>query len=366
MEACGLSCHGTCIVLGVLLHTVMVTKCPYTSHLFTAVAGVFVFQKLVPLHPAFLLLLHSATSSCRVWSHFGNLLACGVVVASSINGAPKRFWLKRPFARNLILCPMPLQLTMTDYKSPPPDSAAGTELALNMCRIRRLLQMPNLAVTQDVDVLTENEEQISILQRASMVVVGSPAPHGPDGSKEGSLHGHLTNAQFKAYVFYALTWRTPPDVTVAITWSMSACKTVYSWMESEPAQSEPGAQRTIQIWRARFNTYVPRRGLQDSLAKLSDEDDTMVALALPPCHLPKLVLLEDGVLDGSRTFAALAATGKCHLVAHAVYTAELELDIVNAYCTCATPTCAPPSTPGGDTAVAEAGSQKPEACGFKV
>ena len=261
---------------------------------------------------------------------------------------------------------MTLQLTMTDYKSPPPDSAAGTELARNMCRIRRLLQMPNLAVTQDVDVLTENEEQISILQRASMVVVGSPAPHGPDGSKEGSLHGHLTNAQFKAYVFNALTWRTPPDVTVAITWSMSACKTVDFWMESEPAQSEPGAQRTIQIWRARFNTYVPRRGLQDSLAKLSDEDDTMVALALPPCHLPKLVLLEDGVLDGSRTFAALAATGKCHLVAHAVYTAELELDIVNAYCTCATPTCAPPSTPGGDTAVAEAGSQKPEACGFKV
>jgi len=215
---------------------------------------------------------------------------------------------------------------MTDYKSPPPDSLAGAELARNMHHIKRLLQVPNLGVTQDVDVLTETEEQSSILQKASMVVVGSPAPHGPDGSKEGSPHRNITNADFKAYVLYALLWRTSPDVTVAITWSMSACKQIDFRVDLQP-----GDPRTIQMWRARFNTYVPRRGLQDSLAKLSDEHDTMVALAFHLCHLPKLVFLEDGVLDGSRTFAALAGTGTCHLVAHAIYTAELEFDIVNAY-----------------------------------
>ena len=225
---------------------------------------------------------------------------------------------------------MPLTITMADYKSPSPGSVAGDELAQNLDHLKNLLRIPNLDVTQGVDVLIGNADQDAILQRASMVVVGSPAPHDPDGSKEWSAHGHISNADFKPYAFYALMWRTPSDVTVAITWSNSACKSLDFRVDWEQGRM-PFAERTMQIWRARFNTYRPRRGLQESLAELSDEDDTMVALGLPPCLLPKLVVLKDGVLDGSRTFAALAGESRNHLVAYASYTAELELDIVNAY-----------------------------------
>ena len=222
---------------------------------------------------------------------------------------------------------MPISIQMTDFKSPPPETQAGVVLTDNMKKLSTLMRVPQdqIDVTQDVDVLMIDERHQSILKRASMVVMGSPAPHSHDGCKRTSPHSHMSNVSFKQAAFYSVCWHTPPEVTVAMTWSASACDKIEFWADGGLTN------RRLTIEKANFDSYRPRKGLSSSLEELSyTGKDTMVAICMHPRLHSKLVYEEDGVLNGSATFAALAEGG--HLLSYATYTAELELDIINAAC----------------------------------
>ena len=66
----------------------------------------------------------------------------------------------------------------------------------------------------------------------------------------------------------------------------------------------------------------------ERIQRLSISEETIGLM--PNSLMHKLVYDKDGILDGSRSFAILAAEGRKHLVSFAVYTAELELDVVKA------------------------------------
>ena len=125
------------------------------------------------------------------------------------------------------------------------------------------------------------------------------------------------NVTFKEEAFYSLCWRTPPEVAVAMPWSLGACRRLEFWTDA------PCTQRCLVITRATFPNYRARLGL----TKLADEEDTMLALFLRPQLLRSLVFKGD-ILDGAATIASLASLGRQHLVTYSCYTGELELDVV--------------------------------------
>ena len=126
---------------------------------------------------------------------------------------------------------------------------------------------------------------------------------------------------FKEEAFYSLCWRTLPEVAVVMTWNLNACRRLEFWTDA------PCSQRCLVVTRATFPNDRPRPGYAQELTKLTDKEDTMLALFLRPQLLRSLVFKGD-VLDGAATIASLASLGRQHLVTYSCYTGELELDVV--------------------------------------
>ena len=214
---------------------------------------------------------------------------------------------------------MPITLTMTEMCQLSHDSVAGRELVQHLQTMKRLCGTDEaLEVQHGVDILDRRHDEL--LSTASCVLAGSPAPHDHVGLRGNQL-SITDNVRFKENAFYSLCWRTTADTVVAMTWSLSACGRLDFWTDA------PCSRRCLVVARATFDTYRPRRGLDNELSCLADEEDTMLALFLRPKLLYKLVIKDD-VLDGAATLAALASLGKQHLVTYSCYTCELELDVV--------------------------------------
>ena len=214
---------------------------------------------------------------------------------------------------------MSFELTMTEMFQLSHDSAAARELAQNLQTMARLCGTDEAPEVQHgVDIMDKRHDEL--LSTASCVLAGSPAPRDPVGLR-GSQLSPTDNVSFKENAFYSLCWRTTADTVVAMTWSLSACGRLDFWTDG------PCSLRCLIVARATFDTYRPRRGLDNELSCLADEEDTMLALFLRPDLLDYLVL-KKGVLDGAASLAALASLGKQHLVTYSCYTCELELDVV--------------------------------------
>ena len=122
-----------------------------------------------------------------------------------------------------------------------------------------------------------------------------------------------------------MTWHTPPESIVAMTYSSSACPKMEWWTEYTDV-------RILMIAKAYFNKYCPRHGLEDNLDTLARDPskDTMVALFLPPADVPRIVWTGDGrAIDVPRSIAAWTEpSGK--VMTLSAFTAELEVDILHA------------------------------------
>ena len=156
----------------------------------------------------------------------------------------------------------------------------------------------------------------------AVFVTGSPANHDP-ANKRIKDESSTNNVEFKQEIFYSLCWNTPADSVVALTYSASACADIMWWTVN--ATYPPRSMMVLPAW---FQTYRPRKGLADTLEKLADEDDTMVALYVPASLVPMLHWRDDR-LDVSATLLAMLGD-KGRLVTFGAYTNELEFDVVSA------------------------------------
>ena len=221
-------------------------------------------------------------------------------------------------------------IVITDIQFPASDSMAGQTLQANLKSIRDLPRI-DFALHDGVDVFDRTRDA-SMLHPASLVLIGSPAPHACEGKSSLKPGDNLGYSKFKNQVFYSLAWRTKADQVVAMTWSLGACDCIEAWVDGR--RSSPYVGRSLCITRANFSAYRPRKGLESTLETLGDEEDqdTMIALILPPQLFSKLVWIAESVLDGPATIAALAMGGRRppYIVSYSGFTAEMELDVLRA------------------------------------
>jgi hypothetical protein len=210
------------------------------------------------------------------------------------------------------------RIIVTDFQSPAPESAAGKALQANMM----LLHERGCAQawpTQQVSCF-----DLPASDPVKVYIAGSPAGHDATGARtsDGVRSNH---AEFNQEAFYSMTWHTPPESIVAMTYSSSSCPKMEWWTEYTDV-------RILMIAKAYFNKYRPRLGLEDNLDALNHDPskDTKVALFLPPTDVPRIVWTGDGrSIDVPKSIAAWTApNGK--VMTLGAFTAELEVDILNA------------------------------------
>lgn len=215
--------------------------------------------------------------------------------------------------------PLAARLTLTDMRSPGPETVAGQELAQNLLRLAGL-GGSGAHPAQRVSLF---EIPSALLETHTVFLAGSPANHDPDNERFPS-GPCLDNVSFKEAGFYSMCYATPPHSAVMMTYSRAACgRRLEFWTLPDET---PG--RALLVLPAWFSRYRPRLGRKDTLEPLADDPDTSVAIYAPPSFLADLVLRE-GQLDVAATVARWLGPER-RLLTFGAYTAELEVDIASA------------------------------------
>lgn len=225
--------------------------------------------------------------------------------------------------------PLPIDwpIVITDFASPRKDTIAGHELVGNMRNFARY-GSPQSWPIQEVDIY--NIPKL-YLDAAEVLIAGSPAGHTPDGGRTVATH-----VRFKQNAFYSMQWQTPACVAVLMTFSLSACPEL-DWR----TDNRDKTGRVLIVSPAMFRTYKPRKGLATELTRLSDTEDTMVAMYLPGPLIPLIkwtdVTGDVGIKAKVDVAASIANWRKHHphairdtILTLSAYTGELETDLLAA------------------------------------
>ena len=188
---------------------------------------------------------------------------------------------------------------------------------------RNLAYLKNLGYRQgrpqeDVDGLNIS---VDLLTAASVIIAGSPSPHDADAV----YHTDGGTIEFKQNMFYSLQSHSEQHQTIMMTYAPGAIPEPYHlelWIDA-------GNKRVTLASPAFFRKYRPRRGLNDDVRVLSDDDNVAVLCHLPQCHVPLLVW-QGEKLDVSRSIGKIMQNTQGNLLTLGAFTLELELDIVEA------------------------------------
>lgn len=213
------------------------------------------------------------------------------------------------------------RIIITDFDFPKANTLAGVVLQKNMDR----LQKAGVAQTNPHNEVSVFDIPLEYLSQARVLIAGSPAGHDQTG-KQLRLGSSASSIKFKQEAFYAMCWQAnlkgKKGAAVFMTFSKSACGRLAWWTEAELLDGY-----TLMVLDAWFPSYMPSKGLADSLETLSNEADTVVGVYAPIEVLPHFVY-RTGKLDVAATIAIIMKLGDGILLTLAAYTADLECDIV--------------------------------------